>query len=113
TLEDKDLAAVLEILDAPELADVWSKDETLGWVYQLFTTAGERKASREAFKSGPPNSEHLAFRNQFYTPRYVVEFLVDNTLGRLWCEMHPESPQRERRELLCVRPGEELPKRPV
>ena len=29
----------------------------------------------------------MAFRNQFFTPRYVVEFLVDNTLGRTWYEM--------------------------
>jgi hypothetical protein len=29
----------------------------------------------------------MAFRNQFYTPRYVVEFLTDNTLGRTWYEM--------------------------
>ena len=110
-LPDDELAGILEMLDAPELSDVWSKDETLGWVYQLFTTAAERKKSRDLHKSGPPNSDHLAFRNQFYTPRYVVELLVDNTLGRLWCEMHPSSPQRERRELLCIRPGEKLPSR--
>lgn len=109
-LQDEDLTFVIAQLDDPGLADVWSKDETLGWVYQLFTTADERKRSREQFKKGPPDSEHLAFRNQFYTPRYVVEFLVDNTLGRLWCEMYPNSPQRERRELLCVRPGEEQPR---
>jgi hypothetical protein len=30
---------------------------------------------------------HLAVRNQFFTPRYVVEFLVDNTLGRTWYEI--------------------------
>jgi hypothetical protein len=30
----------------------------------------------------------LAVRNQFFTPRYVVQFLVDNTLGRLWLDMH-------------------------
>ncbi len=29
----------------------------------------------------------LAVRNQFFTPRYVVEFLTDNTLGRIWYEM--------------------------
>jgi hypothetical protein len=38
-----------------------------------------RKAS-----PAPRNSRELAVRNQFFTPRYVVEFLVDNTLGRLW-----------------------------
>ncbi len=41
-----------------------------------------RKAS-----AAPRNSYELAFRNQFFTPRYVVEFLTDNTLGRTWYEM--------------------------
>jgi hypothetical protein len=31
--------------------------------------------------------------NQFFTPRWIVKFLVDNTLGRLWLEMHPDSSQ--------------------
>ena len=36
-------------------------------------------------ESGAPrNSRELAVRNQFFTPRYVVEFLVDNTLARQW-----------------------------
>ena len=41
-----------------------------------------RKAS-----AAPRNSRELAVRNQFFTPRYVVEFLTDNTLGRIWYEM--------------------------
>ena len=32
-------------------------------------------------------SNELSFRNQFFTPRYVVEFLTDNSLGRIWYEM--------------------------
>ena len=35
----------------------------------------------------PRNSRELAVRNQFFTPRYVVQFLTDNTLGRIWLEM--------------------------
>ena len=35
----------------------------------------------------PRNSRELAVRNQFFTPRYVVQFLTDNTLGRTWYEM--------------------------
>jgi hypothetical protein len=38
----------------------------------------------------PRNSREMAVRNQFFTPRYVVQFLTDNTLGRLWLEMHGE-----------------------
>ena len=35
----------------------------------------------------PQNSYELAVRNQFFTPRYVVQFLTENTLGRIWYEM--------------------------
>jgi 23S rRNA G2445 N2-methylase RlmL len=35
----------------------------------------------------PQNSRELAVRNQFFTPRYVVEFLTDNALGHIWYEM--------------------------
>jgi len=65
---------------------IWSQDETIGWVYQYFTPKELRDQAREE-SSAPRNSYELAFRNQFFTPRYVVEFLTDNTLGRIWYEM--------------------------
>ena len=82
-------AELLEVLNDPELATVWGEDETIGWVYQYFNGADERKAMREQSQA-PRNSRELAVRNQFFTPRYVVQFLVDNTLGRTWLEMHGE-----------------------
>ncbi|MCS7166355.1 MAG: BREX-1 system adenine-specific DNA-methyltransferase PglX [Gemmatales bacterium] len=80
------LDQVLACLNDPALADVWHHDETLGWVYQYFTPTELRTQARQESRA-PRNAYELAFRNQFYTPRYVVEFLVDNTLGRLWYEM--------------------------
>lgn len=65
---------------------VWSQDETIGWVYQYFTPKELRDQARKESQA-PRNSYELAFRNQFFTPRYVVEFLTDNTLGRIWYEM--------------------------
>jgi hypothetical protein len=78
---------LLAILNAPELSRVWGEDETIGWVYQFFNSGEERKRMRDESQA-PRNSRELAVRNQFFTPRYVVQFLVDNTLGRLWFEMH-------------------------
>ena len=77
---------VLAELNKPELTHLWTEDETIGWVYQHFNPPEERKAMREASQA-PRNSRELAVRNQFFTPRYVVEFLTDNTLGRIWYEM--------------------------
>jgi len=80
---------LLTILNAPNLSGVWGEDETIGWVYQFFNSGEERKKMRDESQA-PRNSRELAVRNQFFTPRYVVQFLVDNTLGRLWLEMHGE-----------------------
>ena len=82
--------ALLTILNAPDLSGVWGEDETIGWVYQFFNSGEERKKMRDESQA-PRNSRELAVRNQFFTPRYVVQFLIDNTLGRLWLEMHGET----------------------
>jgi len=78
--------ALLDILNQQDLTSVWAEDETIGWVYQYFNSQEERRQMRNE-SSAPRNSRELAVRNQFFTPRYVVEFLTDNTLGRIWYEM--------------------------
>jgi len=80
------LLRLLDLLNAADLEPLWGEDETIGWVYQYFNSTEERRRMRK--ESGAPrNSRELAVRNQFFTPRYVVEFLVDNTLGRQWIDM--------------------------
>jgi hypothetical protein len=89
--------ALLVILNTHDLWGVWGEDETIGWVYQFFNSGEERRKMRDESQS-PRNSRELAARNQFFTPRYVVQFLVDNTLGRLWQEMYGH---QTRLALLC------------
>lgn len=82
-------SALLELLAEINHVDIehlWAEDETIGWIYQYFNSQEERKKMR-AESQAPRNSRELAVRNQFFTPRYVVEFLTDNTLGRIWYEM--------------------------
>lgn len=114
------LLELLDVLNRSELAELWSEDETLGWVYQYFNGDAERKKMREE-SSAPRNSRELAVRNQFFTPRYVVEFLTDNTLGRIWYEMRQGNTILKDRCRYLVRrpneiwlqPGEEPPAHPV
>lgn len=79
------LLALLEQINHFEIEHLWAEDETIGWIYQYFNSQEERKKMR-AESQAPRNSRELAVRNQFFTPRYVVEFLTDNTLGRLWVD---------------------------
>ena len=82
--------AAREKLGPDDFAALWQADETIGWIYQYWNDPEERRKMRDPKQGGsaaPRNSRELAVRNQFFTPRYVVEFLTDNTLGRIWYEM--------------------------
>jgi hypothetical protein len=93
-----------------KLADIWSQDETIGWIYQYYNDPEERRKMRDVKQGGsaaPRNSREMAVRNQFFTPRYVVEFLTDNSLGRLWVEMTKgKTTLRDRCRYLIKRPVE-------
>lgn len=103
------LLELLAQLNHHEIQPLWAEDETIGWIYQYFNSKEERKKMRDASQA-PRNSRELAVRNQFFTPRYVVEFLVDNTLGRLWFNWTGgQTRLRERCQYLLVKPDEEPP----
>jgi hypothetical protein len=83
---ERALLDLFELINDKNLAGIYTEDETIGWVYQYFNDEAERKKMREE-SNAPRNSRELAVRNQFFTPRYVVEFLTDNTLAKTWYEM--------------------------
>jgi hypothetical protein len=100
------LLQVLALVNNPELESLWAEDETIGWIYQYFNSKEERKAMRDASQA-PRNSRELAVRNQFFTPRYVVEFLTDNTLGRTWHEMtQGQTALKDQCRYMLIRPRE-------
>ena len=100
------LLSVLQEINHPDIDPLWAEDETIGWIYQYFNSVEERRQMRAASQA-PRNSRELAVRNQFFTPRYVVEFLTDNTLGRIWYEMTKgESSLKESCRYLVRRPNE-------
>lgn len=100
------LTALFELINNKDLASIYTEDETIGWVYQYYNDPAERKKMRDE-SAAPRNSRELAVRNQFFTPRYVVEFLTDNTLGRIWYEMtQGETGLKEVCRYLVRRPNE-------
>lgn len=103
------LDVVLDLLNDEAIEAAWDEDEVLGWVYQYFTPKNLRDRVREESRV-PRNTYEMAIRNQFYTPDYVVRFLADNTLGRLWWEAHPES-ELGKLEYLVRRKNEKPPSR--
>src|SRR6202030_1537471 len=87
------LSRAVELINAGLAAEAYKASAFLGWVYQFFCRAENDRVRRET-KGTPRSSYELAVLNQFYTPSWIVKVLVDNTLGRLWLQMHPDSSLR-------------------
>ncbi len=106
------LSDLLAMLNHPDLAVVWGEDETIGWIYQSFNAEELERAFREARLSGKKfEAADIPAVTQLFTPRWVVRFLVENTLGRLWLQMHPDSHLEERLEYLL--PVQDTPREPL
>jgi hypothetical protein len=72
--------------------DDWQEVEVLGWLYQFYIS--ERKDEVMARKSIVP-TEDIPAVTQLFTPHWVVRYLVENSLGRLWLLNRPGSRLRE------------------
>ncbi len=61
--------------------------EIIGWLYQYYNT----EPKNEAFaKSGKITKEEIPAVTQLFTPDWIVRYMVENSLGRLWVEGHPD-----------------------
>lgn len=68
--------------------DVWNGDDILGWLYENFNSV-EKAALKESGEK--TEYDKVSLQSQVYTPQWVVKFLVDNTLGKTYLEMYPDS----------------------
>lgn len=96
---------LIDLLNEEDLAEAWQpgNEESIGWIYQYFN---EPDVAVFRGRSAPKVPAHLLpARTQQYTPRWVVKFLLHNSLGALWLRMHPDSQLSSRLDYLVPRPG--------
>lgn len=78
------------VTDIPE--DCWQNVEVLGWMYQFYNS----ELKDDFFKSKRKAAvEDLAPATQLFTPDWIVRYMVENSLGRLWMLNNPGSRLRE------------------
>lgn len=69
-------------------ADIWRGDDILGWLYENFNVVEKQQLKESGEKT---EYDKVSLQSQVYTPQWVVKFLVDNTVGKMYLEMFPES----------------------
>ena len=74
-------------------SDIWQSDDILGWMYESYNNK-----KKQAHKESKAKTEYdkVFLQSQVYTPRWVVKFLVENSLGKLYLEMYPDSEIKRR-----------------
>lgn len=65
--------------------------EIMGWLYQFYITDRKDEAERNKSRRGGLNSEEQAAATQLFTPHWIVRYMVENSLGRIWMTLHPDS----------------------
>ena len=68
--------------------DIWKGDDILGWMYENFNAVEKVQLKDSGEKT---EYDKVSLQSQVYTPQWVVKFLVDNTLGKQYLEMYPDS----------------------
>ena len=65
--------------------------EVMGWLYQFYITDRKADAEVKKTKKGGLKSDEQAAATQLFTPHWVVRYMVENSLGRIWMTLHPDS----------------------
>jgi hypothetical protein len=90
------LRHLIDALNDEALKSCWTDDMTLGWVYQYWNDP-EREALDDKLNAGGKVEPHeIASKTQMFTERYMVDWLLQNSLGPMWlamCEQHGWTPE--------------------
>ncbi|TVP98543.1 MAG: BREX-6 system adenine-specific DNA-methyltransferase PglX, partial [Planctomycetaceae bacterium] len=92
------LRAVIEALADPLLDSCWTDDMTLGWVYQYWNDPQREALDAKINDGGKIEPHEIASKTQMFTERYMVDWLLQNSLGPMWlamCKQHGWTPDAE------------------
>jgi hypothetical protein len=83
---------LFDILNVESLGEIWKEDEVIGWVYQYFIEDEKAQVFDKIYqKKKKLDLRDIPPATQIFTPKWIVKWIVENTLGRLWLRMHPDS----------------------
>lgn len=81
----------------------WQEVEVIGWLYQFYIS--EKK---EAVIGKVVKSEDIPAATQLFTPNWIVQYLVQNSVGRQWLQTYPDSPLKGKMDYY-IEPAEQTP----
>ena len=65
--------------------------EIIGWLYQYYISERKNEVMDGFKKNHKAGANEIPAATQLFTPDWIVRYLVQNTVGRLWMQSHPDS----------------------
>lgn len=81
----------------------WEHIEIIGWLYQFYISDKKDQVIGKVVKS-----EDIPAATQLFTPNWIVQYLVQNSVGRQWLQTYPDSPLKEKMPYY-IEPAEQTP----
>ena len=91
-LREDSVLAMLAVVDAENWADI----QVIGWLYQYYNTELKNETFELLKKNVKITKERIGAATQLFTPEWIVRYMVENSLGRLWLEGHDDPALRRR-----------------
>ena len=91
-LREDSVLAMLAAVDAENWADI----QVIGWLYQYYNTELKNETFELLKKNVKITKECIGAATQLFTPEWIVRYMVENSLGRLWLEGHDDPALRRR-----------------
>ncbi len=82
---------VRQLIDNIPEEDFKNQVEIIGWLYQFYNSELKDKIFADLKKKIKITKERIPAATQLFTPDWIVKYMVENSLGRLWLEGHPDS----------------------
>ncbi len=90
-IEEKDF----DVINPDSDGKITGQVEIIGWMYQYYNTEPKDKVFAALKKNVKITKENIPAATQLFTPHWIVRYMVENSLGRLWIEGHPDDDLRQ------------------
>ena len=74
--------------------------EVIGWLYQYYNEEKKKEVDKKTKKGKKVEQDDIPAKTQLFTPKWIVKYMVENSLGNLWLEGHPNENLEEKWKFL-------------
>ncbi|MDU5721088.1 MAG: BREX-1 system adenine-specific DNA-methyltransferase PglX [Clostridium butyricum] len=84
-------SVIRKMVEDIEESDWQEEVEIIGWMYQYYISEKKDEVFAALKKNVKITKENIPAATQLFTPKWIVKYMVENSLGRLWLEGHPNT----------------------